>query len=91
MNDVIEAARLQNSLKNPVVALVLGFLIPGAGQMYAGSVGWGVVALIATIICAVSIVASPVAFIIWLVSLFFGYSGCKKANEQLLTEVSEHS
>lgn len=33
MNDVIETTRLQNSLKNPIVALALGFFIPGAGQI----------------------------------------------------------
>ena len=84
MNDVIETARLQNSLKNPIVALALGFFIPGAGQMYAGSVMWGSIALVFTIVCAISIIASPLAFVMWIVSLFYGYSGTKKANDKLL-------
>lgn len=90
MNDVIETARLQNSLKNPIVALALGFFIPGAGQMYAGSVLWGTIALILTVVLAITIVASPIAFVIWLVSLFFGYSGTKKSNEIFLEAASKN-
>ncbi|MFT5806549.1 MAG: TM2 domain-containing membrane protein YozV [Moritella dasanensis] len=89
MNDVIEAARLQNSLKNPIVALALGFFIPGAGQMYAGSVMWGSFALITTLVLAITIVASPLAFVVWLVSLFYGYSGTKKMNDKLLAAASK--
>lgn len=89
MNDSIEMARLQNKLKNPIVALVLGFLIPGGGQMYAGSVGWGVIVLIATIAFMITIVASPIGFIIWLISLYCGYSATKKANDIILDSVSE--
>ncbi|GAK83089.1 TM2 domain containing protein [Vibrio ponticus] len=84
MNDTIKQARLQNKMKNPVVALVLGFVIPGAGQMYAGSVMWGVINLLLIIVCAITVIASPVAFILYLVSLFFGYKGCVKYNEKLL-------
>ncbi|WP_022943297.1 hypothetical protein [Psychromonas hadalis] len=89
MNDAIETARLQNSLKNPIVALALGFFIPGAGQMYAGSVMWGTIALIATIVCFITIIASPLAFIICLVSLFFGYSCTKKVNDRVLEAASK--
>ncbi|MCL1046853.1 hypothetical protein L2737_16210 [Shewanella electrodiphila] len=89
MNDVIEAARLQNNLKNPIVALVLGFFIPGAGQMYAGSIMWGVISLILTIVLAITIVASPLAFVVWLVSMFCGYSGTKKVNEKILQAASD--
>ncbi|MGB2738939.1 MAG: hypothetical protein WBC60_00110 [Cognaticolwellia sp.] len=89
MNDAIEVARLQNSLKNPIVALVLGFFIPGAGQIYAGSVFFGIVSLVLTIVLAISIIASPIAFIIWLVSLFLGYSATKKANNKILEEASK--
>ena len=89
MNDAIETARLQNNLKNPIVALALGFFIPGAGQMYAGSVMWGVLALIVTIVCAITVILSPISFIIWIVSLIFGYKGTKKANEQFLNEASK--
>ncbi|MGS0827017.1 hypothetical protein ACVBIO_14495 [Shewanella sp. 0m-8] len=84
MNDNIQQARLQNNMKNPIVALILGFFIPGAGQMYAGSVMWGVINLILIIICAITIVASPVSFILWLVSLFLGYKGTKQFNDRVL-------
>lgn len=90
MNDAIETARLQNSLKNPIVALALGFFIPGAGQMYAGSVMWGAISLLLTIVLAITIIASPLAFVIWLVSLFFGYSGTKKSNDRILEAASKN-
>lgn len=91
MSDAIKQARLQNQLKNPVVALALGFFIPGAGQMYAGNVMWGVINLILCIICAVSVIASPVALIIWIVSLVLGYKGAKAYNDNMLdqAEVAE--
>ncbi|AOW77117.1 hypothetical protein A3Q34_09765 [Colwellia sp. PAMC 20917] len=84
MSDVIQQARLQNTMKNPIVALVLGFFIPGAGQMYAGNVMWGVINLILVIVLAVTIIASPLAFIIWLVSMFLGYKGVKSFNVKVL-------
>ena len=84
MNDAIEQARLQNDMKNPVVALALGFFIPGAAQMYSGSVMWGVINLILIVILAITIIASPLAFIIWLVSMFLGYKGTKAFNTTVL-------
>tara|TARA_R110000737_G_scaffold294031_1_gene300599 strand:- start:639 stop:914 length:276 start_codon:yes stop_codon:yes gene_type:complete len=84
MNDVIQQARLQNQLKNPIVALALGFFIPGAAQMYAGKVMWGVINLILVIVFAITIIASPIAFILWLVSMFLGYKGAKSFNDKVL-------
>jgi len=84
MSDAIQQARLQNKLKNPLIALALGLIIPGAGQMYAGSVMWGVINLIIIIVCAISVIASPISFILWLVALFYGYSGAKAFNDQVL-------
>ena len=84
MSDLIEQARLENDMKNPIVALALGFFIPGASQMYAGSMMWGIINLILIIVFAVTIVASPVAFILWIVSMFMGYSGVKKFNVRVL-------
>ncbi|KZY36941.1 MULTISPECIES: hypothetical protein [unclassified Oleiphilus] len=84
MNDTIQQARLQNQMKNPIVALALGFFIPGAGQMYAGSMMWGVINLILIVVLAVTVIASPVAFILWLVSLFLGYKGTKQFNDKVL-------
>ena len=89
MNDTIKNARLQNNLKNPIVALVIGFFIPGAGQMYAGSVFWGIVSLILTIVLCITVIGAPIAFIIWLVSMFFGYSGVTKSNNKILDNAIE--
>ncbi|HIF9176364.1 TPA: hypothetical protein ACX6QN_001133 [Photobacterium damselae] len=84
MSDTINQARLNNKMKNPIVALVLGFCIPGAGQMYAGSVLWGCINLLLVVVCFISVLASPVALILWLVSLFLGYKGAVKYNDKLL-------
>ncbi|MBA6363604.1 hypothetical protein H4J56_19310 [Colwellia sp. BRX8-4] len=84
MSDTIQQARLQNKMKNPIVALALGFFIPGAAQMYSGSIMWGVINLILVIIFAITIIASPLAFIIWLVSMFLGYKGAKTFNDKVL-------
>jgi TM2 domain-containing membrane protein YozV len=84
MSDTIQQARLQNTMKNPIVALALGFFIPGAAQMYAGSVLWGAINLILVIVLAITVIASPLAFIIWLVSMFIGYKNAKAFNEKIL-------
>ncbi len=89
MNDAIKQARLQNEMKNPVIALVLGFIIPGAAQIYAGSVMWGIINLVLTIVLAITIIASPVAFIIWLTSMFLGYKGTKEFNNKILDNAEE--
>ncbi|KDM90355.1 hypothetical protein [Photobacterium galatheae] len=85
MNDSIKMAKLNNQMKNPVVALALGFFIPGAAQMYAGSVLWGVINLVIIVVCAITVIASPVSFVLWLVSMFMGYKGTKKFNDNLLS------
>ena len=82
MNDTtIAQARLQNKMKNPIVALALGFIIPGAAQMYAGKVMWGVINCILAIIFAITVVGAPIAFIIWAVSMVLGYKGTIAYNE----------
>ncbi|WP_135456967.1 hypothetical protein [Vibrio echinoideorum] len=93
MNDAIQQARIQNKMKNPMIALLLGFVIPGGAQMYAGSVMWGVVNLILIVVCAITVIASPVSFILWIVSLFLGYKGTKAYNDSVLdkAESSESS
>lgn len=84
MSDTIQQARLQNTMKNPIVALALGFFIPGAAQMYAGNVLWGVINLVLVIVFAITVIASPLSFIIWLVSMFLGYKGTKAFNDKVL-------
>ena len=91
MSDAIQQARLQNTMKNPIVALALGFFIPGAAQMYAGNVMWGVINLILVIAFVITVIASPVAFIIWLVSMFLGYKGAKEFNDKVLDKAESVS
>ncbi len=87
MTSATEIARIQNQLKNPIAALALGFFIPGAAQMYAGSVGWGIFNLILVIVFAVTVIASPLAFVVWLVSMFMGYKATKAYNEAYLDKI----
>lgn len=84
MNDTIRQARLQNDMKNPVVAIVLGFLIPGTGQMYAGSVMWGVINLVLMIVLTITVIGFPLACIIYIASIFLGYKGTTKFNDKIL-------
>uniref|UniRef100_Q0HW90 TM2 domain containing protein n=1 Tax=Shewanella sp. (strain MR-7) TaxID=60481 RepID=Q0HW90_SHESR len=84
MNDAIKLARLQNEMKNSTTALVLGFLIPGAGQMYAGSVGFGIINFVLIVVLAVTIVASPIAFILYVLSMYWGYKGVLAFNNEVI-------
>ncbi len=52
MNRELELKRLQPKIQkwNPGVAALLSFLIPGAGQMYKGSVGLGLLWLFSVLL-----------------------------------------
>ncbi|TVP16344.1 hypothetical protein [Shewanella sp. KCT] len=84
MNDAIKLAKLQNEMKNPTTSLVLGFLIPGAGQMYAGSVVFGIINFILILVLAITIVASPIAFILYALSMYWGYKGTIVFNNEVI-------
>ncbi|MHA1370090.1 MAG: hypothetical protein ACTSWN_14585 [Promethearchaeota archaeon] len=66
--------------KEPALAAILSVFIPGAGQMYAGKVGKGILILVLTIVTSFIIVG----FVIWIWNIFDAYSMAKRYNEEYL-------
>jgi len=62
--------------KSVGLAVILSLLIPGAGTMYAGKVGWGLVLLI----LSAALLFFIVGFFIWLYSIYDAYAACKEHN-----------
>ena len=69
--------------KNPVIAAILSFFIPGMGQVYNGQ-GFvkGLMYMIATLIGYMVLIIP--GMIIWLYGIYNAYSGAKKINANLL-------
>ena len=68
--------------KNPILAAVLSFIIPGLGEIYAGKTMIGIVLVILTIIltAAIYMVTSYawIAYIIvWLYAIYASYTTAK--------------
>nr|WP_319373648.1 hypothetical protein [uncultured Methanobacterium sp.] len=68
--------------KNPILAAVLSFIIPGLGEIYAGKTMMGIVLVILTIIltAAIYMVTSYawIAYIIvWLYAIYDSYTTAK--------------
>jgi len=77
--NLAQAALLLNSeaaSKSPGVALLLSFFISGAGQMYNGQVGKGVLMLLATI----ALWFVLLGWTIWIWSMVDAYSTAKRLN-----------
>lgn len=62
--------------KSVGVAVLLSFLIPGAGTMYAGKIGWGLTLLILSYVLLVVVIG----LFIWLYSIYDAYAACKEHN-----------
>ncbi len=69
--------------KNPVIAAILSFFIPGLGQVYNGG-GYlkGLMYLVATLIGYLLLIIPGLA--IWLYGIYNAYSTAKKINEGIL-------
>ncbi|MBI4813814.1 MAG: hypothetical protein HY802_05830 [Methanobacterium sp.] len=68
--------------KNPILAAILSFIIPGLGEIYAGKTMMGIVLVILTIIltAAIYMVTSYawIAYIIvWLYAIYDSYTTAK--------------
>lgn len=74
------AAAAISEAKSPGVALLLSFLICGAGQMYCGRVGKGVLMLIACILLWLVLLG----WTIWIWSMIDAYSTAKRMNMAFL-------
>ena len=84
--DNYNTAVLMNK-KSEALAIVLSFLIPGVGEMYAGKVGKGVVILLLAIISAVLMIFIIGVFlylIIWIYSMIDSYNLVKQYNIMLM-------
>ena len=71
--------------KNPGMAVVLSFFIPGVGHMYVGAVAWGLVILVLHIlnwtVILLSIGLPPAAFIglfIWIGGMKYSYKAARR-------------
>ena len=58
---------IANSPKNPVLALVLSLVLPGAGQIYNGETGKGVAMIVGSVVClAASALVLPIFIVLGL-------------------------
>jgi TM2 domain-containing membrane protein YozV len=73
--------------KDPALAGVLSFLIPGLGQIYNGDIERGVMIIIVQILQGVAgafiYVTFFTAFIVWIWNIFDAVNGAKKINESI--------
>lgn len=71
-------------MRNPGVAAVLSFFIPGLGQIYNGQIGMAIVyfvfAIFSVIACSIIIgfITTP---IIWIVGIIDAYRSAEKLNK----------
>ena len=70
---------LQPTPPSPGVAAVLSLLIPGAGQMYAGQVGAGIVWLIATGIGYLAFIVP--GLVLHLIAIFSAHNAAQEKNK----------
>lgn len=71
--------------KNPILALVLSFFIPGLGQVYAGKLMMWIVLIIVSLILSVAIfmvsefamIVSILYIIVWLYAMYDAYTTAK--------------
>ncbi|MCD1295232.1 hypothetical protein CUJ83_09500 [Methanocella sp. CWC-04] len=77
-------------IKEPLLALILSFFLPGLGQIYNGQIKKGIIAIIgyAVVIFAmivlsffiIGICLIPVIFIVWLWGMYDAYTTANKIN-----------
>lgn len=74
------------SEKSPGIAALLSFLIPGAGQIYNGELGKGILLFILAVISGILVwvvVGCLTSPLIWLIAIVDAYSSAKRINENL--------
>ena len=67
--------------KDPTIAAILSFFIPGLGQVYANKIGRGILMLFATMIGYFCLILP--GFIIWIVNIFDAKKQAEEYNEEL--------
>ena len=69
--------------KNPGIAVLLSFFLPGGGNLYAGSTAAGVVLLICWFVSWLFMLAAmPVFLIVWIVGMATAYGAAVKFNQR---------
>jgi TM2 domain-containing membrane protein YozV len=76
--------------KNPILAAILSFLIPGLGEVYVGKIMIGIVLIILALVFTaaiymVSVYAWIAYIIIWIYAIYDSYTTAK-ATQEVQTE-----
>ena len=78
--------------KSEALALILSFIIPGVGEMYAGKVGKGIIILLLAILSA-ALIMLLIGFIlypiVWIYSMIDSYNLAKRYNALLVQNNGE--
>ena len=71
--------------KNPVLAAILSFILPGIGQIYNGQINEGIVFIIAAITCnflRYLLIGYPLYIAVWIFGIIDAYNVAKKINKR---------
>jgi TM2 domain-containing membrane protein YozV len=82
-NDKPQPPQVYVPVKNPHVAVLLSFFLPGAGNLYAGSTAAGIVLLISWFVSWFLLLAGvPAVLIVWVVATVTAHSAAVKFNQR---------
>ena len=82
-NDKPQPPQVYVPVKNPSVAVLLSFFLPGAGNLYAGSTAAGIVLLISWFVSWFLLLAGvPAVLIVWVVATVTAHSAAVKFNQR---------
>ncbi len=79
----IIASQKQPNRKEPLLALILSFFVPGLGQIYNGNANTGIILIIATVISwlLTSLCVGFFIFIaLWIYAMYDAYTSAEKIN-----------
>lgn len=83
-NDKPQPPQVYFPVKNPSVAVLLSFFLPGAGNLYAGSTAAGIVLLISWFVSWFLLLAGvPAVLIVWVVATVTAHSAAVKSNQRI--------
>jgi TM2 domain-containing membrane protein YozV len=64
-------------MRDPLIAGILSFLIPGLGQIYNGQVLWGIIWLVLTGVSWIG-TAGTLGWVVHLIAAYFAYNYAKE-------------
>lgn len=71
---IVQSAPTRAITWNPGTAALLSFFIAGAGQIYKGQVGKGILVFFFCVFLIVGVVTVPFAGVVWLMNIYDAYS-----------------